>query len=170
VINAGGVSYASYRVARLMRELSQYHPDLFIVYSGQNEFLEERSYGKLKQLPEWLLYGDTLLSNTRVYTALKQLLEYTGVMQQQAPQRTELHAEVDEILNHTAGPTTYERNDELKQKILTHYRINLGRMARIARGAGADIIYIKPVVNLKDMSPFKSEHRQGWMPKQDRQC
>jgi tetratricopeptide (TPR) repeat protein len=161
VINAGGVSYASYRVARLMQELSQYQPDLFIVYSGQNEFLEERSYGKLKQLPKWLLHSDAQLSNTRVYTALKELIEYTGVIQQQSPQRTELRAEVNEILDHTAGPTTYERNDELKQQILNHYRINLGRMAKIARGADADIIYIKPVVNLKDMSPFKSEHKEG---------
>ncbi|HZR45958.1 MAG TPA: SGNH/GDSL hydrolase family protein, partial [Candidatus Manganitrophaceae bacterium] len=37
VINAGGVSYASYRVAHLMEELIRYRPDLFIVYSGQNE-------------------------------------------------------------------------------------------------------------------------------------
>ena len=40
VINAGGISYASYRVARLMEELADYEPDLFIVYSGHNEFLE----------------------------------------------------------------------------------------------------------------------------------
>ena len=33
VINAGGVSYASYRVAAVMEELAQYEPDLFIVYT-----------------------------------------------------------------------------------------------------------------------------------------
>lgn len=38
VINAGGVSYASYRVAALMEELAQYEPDLFIVLSAHNEF------------------------------------------------------------------------------------------------------------------------------------
>jgi len=47
VINAGGVSFASYRVAKLMNELKEYEADLFIVYTGQNEFLEERSYGAL---------------------------------------------------------------------------------------------------------------------------
>lgn len=51
VINAGGASYASYRVAKLMQELVRYQPDLFIVYSGHNEFLEERSYGKFADLP-----------------------------------------------------------------------------------------------------------------------
>ncbi|MEO2035244.1 MAG: hypothetical protein ABGZ35_24465, partial [Planctomycetaceae bacterium] len=32
VINAGGISYASYRVASLMEELIEYEPDLFIIY------------------------------------------------------------------------------------------------------------------------------------------
>ena len=43
LINAGGISYASYRVAALMEELAEYEPDLFIVYCGQNEFLERRT-------------------------------------------------------------------------------------------------------------------------------
>ncbi|MFC1637298.1 hypothetical protein ACFL5Z_20960 [Planctomycetota bacterium] len=34
VINAGGVSYASYRMAALMEELIRYKPDLFIIYSA----------------------------------------------------------------------------------------------------------------------------------------
>ncbi|MBW2506071.1 MAG: SGNH/GDSL hydrolase family protein, partial [Deltaproteobacteria bacterium] len=34
VINAGGISYASYRVAHLMEELVHYQPDLFIIYTG----------------------------------------------------------------------------------------------------------------------------------------
>jgi len=41
VINAGGISYASYRVAHLMEELVNYQPDLFVIYTGHNEFLEE---------------------------------------------------------------------------------------------------------------------------------
>ncbi|MCA9727969.1 MAG: SGNH/GDSL hydrolase family protein, partial [Candidatus Eisenbacteria bacterium] len=48
VINAGGISYASYRVATVMEELTRYDPDVFIVYTGHNEFLEERTYGTLR--------------------------------------------------------------------------------------------------------------------------
>ncbi len=48
VINCGGISYASYRVALLMEELAAYQPDLFIVYTGHNEFLEERTYGRIR--------------------------------------------------------------------------------------------------------------------------
>ena len=50
VINAGGISYASYRVAHLMEELVNYQPDLFIIYTGHNEFLEERTYGQIRDM------------------------------------------------------------------------------------------------------------------------
>jgi hypothetical protein len=50
VINAGGISYASYRVAKLMEELIRYQPDLFVIYTGHNEFLEERTYRELKEI------------------------------------------------------------------------------------------------------------------------
>jgi hypothetical protein len=49
VVNAGGISYASYRVALLMEELAGYQPDLFIIYSGHNEFLERRSYPQISR-------------------------------------------------------------------------------------------------------------------------
>jgi hypothetical protein len=42
VINCGGISYASYRLVPIMRELLEYEPDLFIIYTGHNEFLEDR--------------------------------------------------------------------------------------------------------------------------------
>ena len=47
VVNCGGVSYASYRLLPIMKETLQYEPDLYIIYTGQNEFLEERTYGEI---------------------------------------------------------------------------------------------------------------------------
>ena len=100
VINAGGVSFASYRVTRLMDELKQYQPDLFIVYSGQNEFLEQRSYGGLIDQPDWLINLNASLSGTRVYTALEKLIEAVKPDSlKQAKARSQLSGEVDEILN-----------------------------------------------------------------------
>jgi tetratricopeptide (TPR) repeat protein len=162
VINAGGVSFASYRVTRLMNELRQYQPDLFIVYSGQNEFLEQRSYGGLINQPDWLINLNASLSGTRVYTALAQLIEAVQPDSlQQAKARSQLSGEVDEILNHTIGPQSYQRDEPLKQHILTHYRLNLLRMVRIAQSVDAGILFVQPAINLKDMSPFKSTHREG---------
>jgi len=162
VINAGGASYASYRVTKLMRELVHYQPDLFIVYTGHNEFLEERSYGKLTDLPSWVIEVNSMLNGTRIYSGMKRLYDsWQPDSLQQARKRYEVSGEVDTILSHTQGPTSYHRDDDLRHQILNHYRLNLERMVLLARDAGAEIIFVTPVVNLKDMSPFKSEHREG---------
>jgi Flp pilus assembly protein TadD len=160
IINAGGVSYASYRVARVMEEVAQYQPDLFIVYSGQNEFLEHRSYGDLADLPAWVINLNARLSGTRIYTAMSQALAALKPDSlEQARERYRLSGEVDAVLDHTIGPQSYHRDDVLKDRIMAHYRHNLDRMVMIAEQAGARIIFVKPAINIRDMSPFKSEHR-----------
>ena len=47
-VNCGGVSYASYRLAPLVKEVLAYQPDLVIVMTGENEFLEDRTYQSVK--------------------------------------------------------------------------------------------------------------------------
>jgi len=44
VVNCGGISYASYRLVPLLKEVLGYRPDMIILYTGQNEFLEARQY------------------------------------------------------------------------------------------------------------------------------
>ncbi len=159
VINAGGISYASYRVARLMEELVQYKPDLFIVYTGQNEFLEERTYRELKELPEAVRTTVGLLAKTRTWAATRTLMEKVGLVpEQNHPQSSTLNREVNTILDNSTGPKDYQRDDQLRNGVLEHYRISLERMADIAHAAGSKIIFVTPASNLKDSSPFKSEH------------
>lgn len=160
VINAGGISYASYRVARMMNELKDYQPDMFIVYSGQNEFLEQRSYGALQELPAWMINLNATLSGTRIYTAMKLAMDSIRPgTSNMSLRRDELNGEVDDILNHTQGPKSYHRDEKLKQQVIMHYRLNLQRIAKIADSVDAGIVFVKPVINIRDMSPFKSEHR-----------
>lgn len=161
VINAGGISYASYRVVRLMEELARYKPDLFIVYSGHNEFLEERSYGALRSTPSVVKSIAALLARTRTWTAMSLLLDRMGVKSPAESERQAiLPGEVDTMLRRF-GPEIYERDDTLSDQILLHYQSSLERMVGIAKSAGADIIFIVPASNLKDSSPFKSQHTDG---------
>ena len=67
VINVGAISYASYRTAGLMEELAQYEPDLFIVYTGHNEFLERRTYDTLSERPSLVTDVLALTSRTRYF-------------------------------------------------------------------------------------------------------
>ncbi len=165
VINAGGISYASYRVANLMEELAQYQPDLFIVYTGHNEFLEERTYGALRDVPEIVKSTAAVLAKTRTWAAMNAALKPLGLVKEEAqPQKVQLATEVTAILDKSSGLNNYRRDDALRERILEHYRVSLERMAEIARAAGAQIIFVTPESNLKDFSPFKSEHSAGLDP------
>lgn len=159
VINAGGISYASYRVANLMLELSRYQPDLFIVYSGHNEFLEERTYRNVKATPKWVIKIKKVLGMTRTYTAVNRLVELIPWKPvASSNKKYKMDWEVEEILNKTIGPTSYHRNDVLQQQIIEHYKLNLRRMINITRSIGSRIIFSTLPSNLKDISPFKSEN------------
>lgn len=163
LINAGGISYASYREALLMEELVGYEPDLFIVLSAHNEFLEQRTYSQIIAMPEALRGLGATLSRTRIYTALK-----AGIDRVTAPAAptgapvNRLAENPEAILDRTVGPQSYHRDERQRQQIVDHYRFNLARMADIARSVGAGVLFITPASNLRDCAPFKSEHRAGF--------
>ncbi len=161
LINAGGISYASYREAALMEELARHEPDVFIVLSAQNEFVEQRSYAPLRELPSPVLEGAALLARTRLYTAMDTAIRRVGLADRS---RYTLPAMVNERLAQSIGPQDYHRDDGLAGRIVEHFGWNLARMAAIGRAAGARVVMVTPPVNMKDISPFKSEHRESMTP------
>jgi tetratricopeptide (TPR) repeat protein len=170
VINAGGISYASYRVAILMEELAGYSPDLFVVYSGHNEFLERRTYPQIIAMPRALRGVGAVAARTRTWAALTSVLRpdpKPAAEAAAADGRSILAPEVTTILDEAVGPAAYSRDDELAAKILQHYRFNLARMVDIAGSAGADILFVTPASNLRDSRPFKSEHRDALEPEEE---
>ncbi len=165
VINAGGISYASYRVAHLMEELVNDQPDLFIVYTGHNEFLEERTYSEIREMPPVIRSTVGLLSRTRTWSAMSRAMQTLGLSpQQEHAERDRLSGEVNTILDHSAGLDRYTRDDALQEKIFRHYRVSLERMAALARSVGAEIMFVTPAASLNDCTPFKSEHTAGLDP------
>lgn len=158
VINAGGVSYASYRVARLTEELVQYEPDLIIVYTGHNEFLEDRTYGEIKHGSPLERGAYAMLAQTRTAALAQQI--FGGQNRDQNNGRFQLSNEVDAVLDHTVGPTTYQRDVAQRQRILEHFEVNLSRIVAMARWAGTEVLLVTPASNLKDSSPFKSQHSE----------
>jgi len=158
VINAGGISYASYRVATLMEELVEYEPDLFIIYSGNNEFLERRTYGELIEEASALTWTRLLLQHSRLWALGRRI---AGSRQQRARLKYELSGEVEELLNSSAGLDYYHRDAEFSERVFDHYQLNLRRMVGLARAAGAEVILMTVPVNEKDFAPFKSQHRDG---------
>ena len=155
-INAGAISYASYRVVVLMKELVRYEPDLFVIYTGHNEFLEERSYPEiihqnpaLKRLRFWL-------SSKRFFVTARHA--WLGLRDRPADAGQALTEEVETRLDGWTGLELYHKDPELRRRVIEHFDYNLRQMVNIARDHGVDVVFVRPVSNLKDFSPFKSEN------------
>jgi len=171
LINAGGISYASYRVTALMEELAAYEPDVFIVYCGHNEFLERRTYSAIIDTPALVRGLGAVLSHTRIYSAMARLVRSHREKPRAAGGETERFAdEVNAILDQSVGPKDYQRDEELREYVLAQYRYNMMRMIEIARDSGAIVIFVTPASNLRNCSPFKSQHRDGLSAEQEQQC
>lgn len=158
VINAGGISYASYRVAKVMEELVRYEPDLFVIYSAHNEFLEKRTYEGLIEEPEALTRTKLLLQKSRLWAVGEKLALRR---REKARESYEMTGEVEELLDSSVGLDYYFRDEPFRRQVLDHYRFNLERMLNLARAAGAEVIVVNVPVNAKDFSPFKSQHQDG---------
>ncbi|HVS66792.1 MAG TPA: tetratricopeptide repeat protein [Thermoanaerobaculia bacterium] len=159
VINAGGISYASYRIVVLMKELARHRPDLFIVYTGHNEFLEERTYSAILERPRAVKRAQVWLGGLRSYTLAR--TAWSGLTGDRSRPESTLAAEVEASLDGWTGIAGYRRTAEFKRATAEHFEDNLRRMVAVARSAGAELVFIKPISNLKDFSPFKTEHRKG---------
>ncbi len=158
VINCGGISYASYRLIPIMRELLKHKPDLFIIYTGHNEFLEDRSYHNVKRLPQVIIRLHQILLKLRSYS---QIHKYIYKLRSKKIARSDvskkpLPTEVQATLDLQNGLKSYHRDDKRRMETIRHFRRNLETMILLAQNAGIPIILLNPVANLKDSPPFKS--------------
>ena len=163
VVNCGGISYASYRLVPILEEVLGHQPDLIVLYTGHNEFLEDREYGSLRDIPRWLAGPWELVSRTRTYTLLREgYLRVRGTSRKDAEERrTVLKADVEAILDYKGGLEKYHRDEAWRRGVIEHFHYNVRRMVQMCREAGVNVLLVDPVSNLRDCPPFKSEHRPG---------
>lgn len=158
VINAGGISYASYRVRRLMDELADYQPDLFVVYSGHNEFLEARTFAELRNEPEGLRRIRGLAHHSRLYSLLARSL---GKVAGPGAGPTQLGDEITATLERIGGAELYHRDAKFREGVIRQYRHEVESMVRFCRERDIPLVLATLPVNLSGISPFKSEHAAG---------
>lgn len=162
VVNCGGVSYASYRLVPIVEEIVEnYEPDLLILYTGHNEFLEDRTYEHLKDLPVAITRPYEMASSLRLFNLMRcayyRLSGATSGPVMEA--RSIMPAEVDALLEHQGGMEHYVRDEAWQQSVIDHFEFNLDRMCGIVNRAGVPMVVMNPAANLSGVRPFKSEHR-----------
>ncbi len=167
VINAGGISYASYRDVGLMEELAKYSPDLFVVYTGHNEFLERRTYAGLADRSPIVTSALSLASRTRTATIVREAIDKVGLRRTATAHRAPvLGEETKSIAVNAIGTEAYHRDDPFSRDVVSHLESTLHSMVDVAGRAKSEIVFVTPASNLADFSPFKSEHRAGLSPEE----
>jgi lysophospholipase L1-like esterase len=156
VVNCGGVSYASYRLVPILDECLQYEPDLIIFCEGHNEFLENVSYARQKQVSRFLAPVYSVASRLQSFRAVQSLFS-SDDSPNADDRRPILKAEVSTQLDQENGLAAYHRDDDHAKMVAEHFRLNLTRICRLCRERNVPLLMIRPPANLADCPPFKSE-------------
>jgi len=153
VVNCGGISYASYRLVSVLSECLQYEPDLVLLCTGHNEFLEDRSYGHIRDLAPVASGPMKTLSRFRSVHLYRQLL--SSLSEPPGPE-TLLGSEVDARLDYQNGLESYVRDEPWRQGVMRHFEFNINRLLQTAAHSRIPVLLILPPSNLADTPPFKS--------------
>ena len=155
MVNCGGISYASYRLVPILEECLGYEPDLVILCTGHNEFLEERSYAHIRSRPQTLKTVQRLAMYSHIH-ALMSVFFREQRNSETAASASVLNEEVDALLDYRGGLEVYQRDDDWRRGVIEHYELNVRRMVDMCRHRDVPVLLIRPPSNLSDCPPFKS--------------
>jgi lysophospholipase L1-like esterase len=171
VINCGGVSYASYRLAPIVREVLDYQPDLIVLALGHNEFLEDRTYTPQQARSPWRRWLNERAASLHTVTAGRRLLDAWPRRETSKPdpspgQRPELLAsEVSTQLDDArAGYASYHRDPVWHAQVLAQFEDAVRAIIADCQAARVPVLIVTLGSSLRDCPPFKSEHREGLTP------
>ncbi len=148
VVNAAGMSYGSHRIRALVSEIVEYDPDLVVIYSGHNEFIEKDFYiqsraGRLVGLRGWL-------SRFHLYNLLKHAIRPAGG---RGPRGA---SAFDEFGLHVTRRENLGWTEEERQVVLAKYAENMEAIARRLARRRLPLLLLAPAPNLADWRPEHS--------------
>jgi len=146
-INVAGMSYAMHRLRIVANEIFNYEPDIIVVYSGHNEFIEPKFFQELKRRsPKWNQL-EAILSHSRLYSFMYRLLR------DNRSSAGSLTDQFDEAVRRDSSVTF--SNSE-KREIVGEYRANLRHIVQEAERRGVRVVLATVAANLRDWRPETS--------------
>lgn len=156
VVNTGSVAINSHVVLRIAQGLADQHPDLFIIYSGNNEVVGP--YGPGTVLTSSAMSMPIVRASIFYHSSrIGQLLTKVGT------QKKEWHG-MEMFLD-----KQMPENSPLMKQVYSNYERNLRETIVVARKAGAAVIVATTATNLEDCAPFASLHRENLRQEQLRE-
>ena len=147
IVNASGLSYAMHRVNIVADELLAYDPDIFIVYSGHNEFVEPAFFEALKSRGGTRTRLAYALAHSRVYAGMHRLFVRDRDTQQSAADMFDAHVRRDQSRVYVP---------EEKEAVVTEFRARLERLVRRAMGSGVRVLLATVPCNQSEWHPEAS--------------
>lgn len=151
VINCGGVSYASYRLRPILDEVLEYEPDLVILCTGHNEFLEERTFESIKQAHPWVVGAHNWLSNLETYRRIRNWTVREEVAQ---AKKFDIHDELQTRLDFEDGLSLFKDDPAHDKFVETQFEINLRAMVQSCQLSDVALLLVAPPSNLS-IAPLK---------------
>jgi hypothetical protein len=151
VINVSAHAYAAYRVRLIFQEIIQYNPDLIVIYSGNNEFIEKRVYGETST---WFDPVTTMMDRLYLVRRVKGSSlgrrfwpENTLLPEERQHVAYEQWSKIEQLaLDLRKKPAQYE-------KVKEHYRFSIQSMVSTARERRVPVVLVTVPVNLRDWHP-----------------
>lgn len=157
-INCGGISYASYRLRPVLREVLNYKPNLIVLATGHNEFLEDRTYASLKSRSGVRLWLESASAKSRTIMLLRRLFGGAPKAEPTQNDNSKPMGEVVETkLDDQAGYASYHRDPEWRDQVARQYQDSVRDMVKTCQAAKVPLVLVNLGANLRDCPPFKSE-------------
>ena len=163
-VNASGISYGMHRLNIVAEELVQYQPDLLIVYSGHNEFIEPEFFESLKNrgiAREGLEYA---LAQSRLYAIMRRAM--SGLDNSQTLDSKRALG----VGRQVRRDQTQVYTPDEKQKIVELYRQGLERLVDLAQSSDVRVLLSTIPANLQGWRPEAStgsgQNHHAWVEAQ----
>jgi tetratricopeptide (TPR) repeat protein len=155
VIDTGIVAVNSHVIYRIARDMARFEPDLFVVYTGNNEVVGPYGPGcaYLSQMPPlWVIRASVFVRSTRIGQLLGSFVARFSTRGRRPAEWGGMSMFAE---NAVAG------DDPRLGAVYRNFEANLRGIVKAAAGAGAKTVLCTVVANLKDCPPLLSVHRSG---------
>ena len=147
--NLSAHAHASYRVRMILDDVIGYEPDLVVIYTGNNDFLERRRYGVDSPLRRRI---ETWARSLRVVLWLGRAV---GAIGGASLDGDSVRGGSDELVWSFVQRTSQElrRDPEQFARVVEHYAHSVEAMVERAKAAGVPVALLTVPVNLADWRP-----------------
>jgi len=147
MVNFSMPAVNSYAVLDIFRQISDYKPDLVIVYTGHNEFYGSMGAGE----------GGTSVMLKRLVLILRDLRFYQLMEKSVGNLFSRQKGEdTSNLMHRLAGERVVEPESRICSAVARQYRKNLNALCRHAKRHHINLLLMRPVSNVTGIPPFAS--------------